>query len=183
MGIWFFCWLDLNNIWFLGCTTLPARLGWILRPAPRYGGATASSWTRSISKPSCSGLSSRLPRGSGLGFKEKRRGKESGGEEEGGGEKKKKRHLLLITHSCDQAAPISAARSWQPAGNTLGRALRLSPTGSGARETPRRERNSPPSIRRLYVGISIIMFIYSPYQREQPLCLLSPRQQHLHEGN
>ena len=39
----FFCWLDLNNIWLLGCSTLPARLGWILRPAPRYRGATASS--------------------------------------------------------------------------------------------------------------------------------------------
>lgn len=127
--------------------------------------------TWSISSLSRSGPSSRLPQGPWLGFKEKRRREESGtGERSRGG-----RHLLLITHSCGQAAPISAARSCSRR-EALGRALLLSPTVSRARETPCREKDSPPSIHSLCIGISIIVFIYSPYQQEQPLCLLSPWQ-------
>lgn len=39
----FFCWLDLNNLWLLGCSILPARLGWILRPSLWRWNATTLS--------------------------------------------------------------------------------------------------------------------------------------------
>lgn len=43
MEIFFFCWLDLNNLWLLGCSMFSARLGWILRPSPCCWNANALS--------------------------------------------------------------------------------------------------------------------------------------------
>ena len=75
----FFCWLDLNNIWLLGCRTLPARLGPILRPAPCCRGATASSAGHEHLEPKLLRAFLPAPLGPWLGFKEQSRRKESGG--------------------------------------------------------------------------------------------------------
>lgn len=116
----FFCWLDLNNIWLLGCSTLPARLGWILRPAPRYRAATTSSVGCLRAGPGAShtqGFPPGSPRAHGLVSRRRGGGKkvEGGKKGRGGG-----RHLLLIAHSCGQAAPISAARNCSRQGTHWG---------------------------------------------------------------
>lgn len=176
-----FCWLDLNTLRLLGCRTLPARLGLILRPAPRDQGATTSNTNCLRAGPGAS------PTQAAQGFPPSSpeamawfQGKE---EEErkwrGGGMRQGEGHLYT---NCSQLWPSSSpfsCQELQPAGSSR----LLSTTGSGARESLHRERDSPPSIHRLCIGISIIIFIYSPYQQEQPLCLLSPQRQHPHEGN
>lgn len=80
---YFFYWLDLNHLWLLGCSMLPARLGWILRPSPCRWNATALSTGHLRAGPGASQTWAAwaflcTPWSLWLGFKEKRR-KESGG--------------------------------------------------------------------------------------------------------
>lgn len=81
-GNMFFCWLDLNNLWLLGCSMLPARLGWIPRHSPCCWNANTLSSGHLQAGPGASQTWTAwallwTPWSLWLGFKEKR--KESGG--------------------------------------------------------------------------------------------------------
>lgn len=89
----FFCWLDLNNIWLLGCSTLPARLGWILRPASSTSRLQAGP--RASKTQAAPGFPLGSPGARGLVSRRRGGGKKSGGGKEG----RKKRHLFT---NCSQ---------------------------------------------------------------------------------